>query len=313
MSSKPPDAAWLEVSLTLDDPEVVDAVAEVLARFTPQPLAWEYATPQVDARNHITDLGAVTLRAYIPVKPEHIEAVQRRVAEALWHLSQIRPLPAPRFRLLRDEDWAEAWKRAYRPIPVGQRLAIVPAWMTNPWPDREAIFLEPGMAFGTGMHPTTRLVLAEVERLAPGAPRVVDVGCGSGILSLAALRLGAARAVGVDTDPVAVEVARQNAARNGLARRFTARVGSIEVLLRGDTVPFGQGELVLANILAPILVDLLGAGLAQVVAPGGHGVLSGILAPQADEVAAAARAAGLHVVRRSHEGDWVALTVQREV
>ncbi len=302
---------WVEVALTLDDPELVDPVTEVLARFTPQPVALEYASPQVDARNHIVDLGPVTVRAYIPTTRRAWEALRRRVEEALWHLSQVHPLPPAQYRLLEEQDWAEAWKRAYKPIPVGQRLVIVPAWLDNPLPQRVAVYLEPGMAFGTGMHPTTRLVLAEVERLASGIPRVVDVGCGSGILSLAALKLGAGRAVGVDVDPVAVAVARQNAARNGLADRFTALVGSLDAL-RSPAAPFRTGGLVLANILAPVLVDLLRAGLAQVVEPGGALVLSGILDHQADEVAQAARAAGLREARRTHEDEWVALTFRRE-
>ncbi len=305
------DTAWVEVALTLDDPELVDALTEVLARFTPHPVALEYATPRVDERNHIVDLGPVTVRAYIPAQRRGWEAVRRRIEEALWHLSQVHPLPPARFRLLEARDWAEAWKRAYKPIPVGQRLVIVPAWLPNPHPERVALYIEPGMAFGTGMHPTTRLVLAEVERLAPGVARVVDVGCGSGILSLAALKLGAERAVAVDVDPVAVELARQNAARNGLAERFTALVGSLEAL-RSPAAPFGTGALVLANILAPVLVDLLRAGLAQVVEPRGHVVLSGILEHQADDVAQAARAAGLREVHRGQEGEWVALTLRRE-
>ncbi len=310
MNPQPQAPRWVEVSLTVDDPELVDPLTEVLARFTPQPVAFEYASPRVDARNHIVDLGPVTLRAYIPVPGGQWETVRRRVEEALWHLSQIRPLPPARFRLLREEDWAQAWKKAYKPLPVGRRLIIVPAWLENPDPARVPLFIEPGMAFGTGMHPTTRLVLHEVERLAPGQARVLDVGCGSGILSLAALKLGAARALGLDVDPVAVEVARANAARNGLADRFSARVGSLAALQPGQ-VPFTTAGLVLANILAPVLVELLRSGLAAAVEPGGHVVLSGILADQAAEVADAARRAGLRVVRQAREGDWVAFTAQR--
>ncbi len=311
MPPQPQPARWVEVSLTVDDPELVDPLTETLARFTPQPVALEYASPRVDAGNHIVDLGPATVRAYIPIAGEgDWEGVRRRVEEALWHLGQIHPLPPARFRVLREEDWAQAWKKAYKPLPVGRRLVIVPAWLENPHPDRVPVFIEPGMAFGTGMHPTTRLVLLEVERLAPGQARVLDVGCGSGILSLAALRLGAAQALGLDVDPVAVEVARANAARNGLADRFSARVGSLEALQPGQ-VPFTTAGLVLANILAPVLVELLRSGLAAAVEPGGHVVLSGILADQAAGVAEAARQAGLRVVRQQREGDWVALTAQR--
>ena len=312
-SATQPDVSWVEVALTLDDPDLVEPVTEVLARFTPRPVALEYATPQVDARNRVVALGPVTVRAYIPAKRSDWEAVRGRVEEALRRLRPgRRPLPPARFRLLHEHDWAETWKRAYRPIPIGKRLVVVPAWLANPHPERTAIYIEPGMAFGTGLHPSTRLALAEVEVLAPGAPRVVDIGCGSGILSLAALKLGAERAVGVDVDPVAVAVARRNAALNDLAERFTALTGSLDTL-RSSEAPFGTGDLVLANILAPVLVDLLRAGLAQVVEPGGALVLSGILDHQADEMAQAARAAGLREARRAIEGEWIALTFRREM
>ncbi len=302
-----PTTAWLEVTLTLDDAALAEAVAEVLARFTPRPVAWEYTSPRTDARNHIVDLGPVTLRAYLPLAEGHAEALRQRLEAALRAWPN---LPPPRFRSLQPEDWATAWKRAYRPQAVGQRLAIVPAWLPNPWPERLAIFIEPGMAFGTGMHATTRLVLAEVELLAPHVQRVVDVGCGSGILSLAALRLGAGHAVGVDTDPLAVEAAQANAARNALQARFTVRQGSLEALQAPD-LPFATGQLVLANILAPVLVDLLHAGLGQVVEPKGHLVLSGILADQAAAVEEAARTAGLRPIRQRREEEWVALTFRR--
>ncbi len=300
---------WLEVALTLDDDEVTEAVSEVLARFTPQPLAYEYTQLRADAREQLVDLGPVTVRAYIPLaSPAHAEDVQRRVAEALAYLRAIRPFPEARFRVLEPEDWAEAWKRAYKPIPIGERLAIVPAWLENPYPDRVAVTLEPGMAFGTGMHPSTRLALRAAERYAAHASRVLDIGTGSGILAIAALKLGASRAVGVDIDELAIRVARENARRNGVADRLTLLVGSLDALAQA---PFQQGELVFANILAPVLLELLDQGLAEHVAPGGYLALSGMLAEQGEPVAQAARAAGLTEVHRWQEGEWLGLVYRR--
>ncbi|NPA06247.1 MAG: 50S ribosomal protein L11 methyltransferase [Chloroflexi bacterium] len=300
---------WLEVALTLDDDEVTEAVSEVLARFTPQPLAYEYTQLRADARERLVDLGPVTVRAYIPLaSPTQAEDVQRRVAEALAYLRAIRPFPEARFRVLEPEDWAEAWKRAYQPIPIGERLVIVPAWLENPYPDRVAVILEPGMAFGTGMHPSTRLALRAAERYAALAPRVLDIGTGSGILAIAALKMGASRAVGVDVDELAIRVAQENARRNQVADRLTLLVGSLDALERA---PFQQGDLVFANILAPVLLDLFDQGLASHVAPGGYLALSGILIEQGDQVAQAARAAGLEEVHRWQEGEWLGLVYRK--
>ncbi len=304
-----PPQTWLEVSLEVDG-EMAEAVAEVLARFAPNRVVLESTHIQDQPQGEGVPVGPVRVAAYLPVD-ETLEATRGRLEEALWHLHVIRPLPQPTYRRLQEEDWAEAWKHAYRPLAVGERLMIVPAWLDNPEPQRIPLVLDPGMAFGTGTHPTTQMCLVEVERLVQPGATVLDVGCGSGILSVAALKLGAARALGVDTDPQAVTVALENAARNQVAAGFTAAVGSVEALRRPPLGPV-QGELVLANILAPVLVDLLRAhGLADVVAAGGHLVLSGILEDQAPAVSNAARAAGLRLVRQQQRDDWVALTVAR--
>lgn len=304
----PPDAPqWLEVSLEVDG-EMAEAVAEVLARYAPNRVVLESTAIQDQPDGEGMPTGPVRVMAYLPVD-DALETTRQRLEEALWHLHVIRPLPQPTYRTLGENDWAEAWKHAYRPIPVGERLMIVPAWMENPDPQRIPLLLDPGMAFGTGTHPTTQMCLAEVERLTRPGMTVLDVGCGSGILSIAALKLGAAEAIGVDTDPQAVAVALENAARNGVAAGFRAAEGSVEAL---RTPPLGprQAPLVLANILAPVLVKLLDeAGLADLVAPAGHLVLSGILEGQADDVLAAAQRAGLQFAHRRQIEDWVTLTV----
>ncbi len=298
---------WMEISLTLDG-ELAEAVADVLSRFAPGKVVVESTmiADQPDAEGAPT--GPVRVVAYLPVD-EKLGETRAAIEQALWHLGVISPLPKAEWRIVEEENWAEAWKRNYRPIPIGKRLIIVPAWMENPRPDRTPIFIDPSTAFGTGTHPTTQMCLQEVERLVRGGELVLDVGCGSGILSIAALKLGAAAAFGVDTDPQAVEVARENARRNSVADRLRLAVGSVDAIRRADE-SLRRAPIVLANILAPILVRLLDEeGLADLLAPHGHLVLSGILDYQAEDVLSAAHRAGLTLTNRLQQKDWVTLTL----
>ncbi len=303
--------AWLEVTLEVDG-EAAEAVAEVLSRFAPGQVAVESTAIAEDPDGEGYPVGPLRVRAYVPWD-EQVEQQRQRIAEALYFLSRLRSLPEPTFRRVETADWTEAWKVHYRPVPIGRRLVVVPAWMDNPLPERIPLLLDPGMAFGTGMHPTTQMCLAEVERLTRPGIRVLDVGCGSGILAIAALKLGAAMAVGVDTDAEAVRVAQENARRNGVAERFVVAQGSVAEVLAG-VGPFTQAPLVLANILAGVLVTLLQEeGLATLLTPEGHLVLSGILAHQAESVLAAAEEAGLRLAHRRQIEDWVTLTVRPAV
>ena len=306
------EPAWLEVSLTFepDQSEVAEAVAQVLARLSEGRVVWSYEHPQAAAPNHIRHWAPVTVRAYLPITPKDREDVRRRVEEALWHLHVIRPLPAARFRVLRDEDWLHAWKRFYRPIPVGRRLLVVPAWMEPPEGDRTVIFIEPGTAFGTGMHPSTRLCLEALEeRVRPGEP-LMDIGCGSGILAIAAAKLGARPVLAVDIEPQALEETRDNARRNRVEDRIHVHQGSVAEILAGET-PLGKAPVVVANIFAEVLAELLDQGLARLVTSPGYLVLSGILEEREDLVRRAAARQGLTLVDRAQEGEWVCLQYRR--
>ncbi len=165
-----------------------------------------------------------------------------------------------------------------------------------------AIRLDPGMAFGTGLHPTTRGCLLLMQELEPMPSPVLDVGCGSGILALAALRLGASSVVALDTDPEAVAATTANAERNGLAGQLEVRSGSL------PPDPVERFQLILANLVAAVLIDLA-PRLAAHLAPGGRLIASGIIEPRADEVIEAMRAAGLAPVRRLDDEDWVSLVL----
>jgi len=192
---------------------------------------------------------------------------------------------------------------------------IVPAWLEPPTGDRIVIRMDPGMAFGTGTHPSTQLCLEMIEDVLSGPDarqgiEVIDVGCGSGILSVAALKLGAAKALGVDIDRISVRVSRENAALNEIASGFEVGLGSVSEVLRGD-FSIRQGHLVLANILAPVIIQLFEDGLADLVTPGGSLILAGIIEEQAADVLAAARARGLELADRRQINDWVALRVTK--
>jgi ribosomal protein L11 methyltransferase len=204
-----------------------------------------------------------------------------------------------------DQDWGEAWKRGLAPLTVG-RTFVRPSWIEAPVPEGLVeIVLDPGMAFGTGTHPTTSLCLAALSDLLaerPGAS-LLDVGTGSGLLAIAARKLGAGRVVGLDTDPVALRVARENAGLNGVALELDGREVAAQV---------GPFDLVVANILANTLVGLARPIAAQ-LAPGGVVLLSGILAAQEAEVRDAYLATGLRPQpgRDRREGEWSLLALTR--
>jgi ribosomal protein L11 methyltransferase len=224
--------AWLEMAVEADV-EAVEAVSEILGRAAPGGTSVEPAFELVDE-----GLGArvdtsrpAIVRAYVPARDRAAaDLAVAEVGEALGHLQAfgLRPIGELQTRIVQETDWADAWKAYFPVMRIGRRLVIRPTWRRHRHsPDDVVLALDPGMAFGTGLHPTTRLCLAAVEGLAwrgvlDGA-RVLDVGCGSGILAIAALKLGAASALGVDTDPIAIEATLANARRNALARRLRAR------------------------------------------------------------------------------------------
>jgi ribosomal protein L11 methyltransferase len=229
---------------------------------------------------------------------------------ALGHLQafDLRPIAELETRVVHESDWAEAWKSHFPVLRVGERIVVRPTWRRHRRrPGVVLLALDPGMAFGTGLHPTTRLCLGLLERLdAAGrlaGARLLDVGSGSGILAIAAARLGAAEVRAVDPDPIAVEATTANARRNGVLRRVRAARGSVPT----GSPPF---DVVLANLIASLLVDLAPA-LASELRPGGVLVASGIVLDREADVRAAFDAVGLVVGHRAAEGDWIALEAVR--
>lgn len=322
-------SSYLQVSLTVDG-ELAEAVAEVLARFAPGGVVIE--STQIIAESPLPPLkrgessqpplvlgegqveGPLRVYAFVPVDSE-LEDKRQRLRESLWYLGRIKPLSEPQFKIIEETDWSEAWKEHYRPVLIGEKLQIVPAWLDPPDPHRMTVKIDPGMAFGTGTHPTTQMCLQSIEQVFRDNTQyeirnTIDVGCGSAILSIAALKLGAEHALGVDIDPQALESARKNAELNGVSSRFELGSGSLAEILAGS-FSIQQAPLVFANILAPIIVRLLDEGLGRLLSPGGVLVLSGILEEQAVEVIAAIEKNNLRLSRTRQIDDWVTLEAQK--
>jgi ribosomal protein L11 methyltransferase len=303
---RPAATRWVELSVEADV-EAVEPVSEILGRVA----AGTAVQPTRLIRDPNDELSAredpsapFLVVAHIP-DDEGAAAAIESTERALWHLQAfgLRPVGALRTRHVDDGDWTDAWKAHYVPQRVG-RVVVVPSWLDEPLgPGEVAITLDPGMAFGTGLHPTTRGCLHLLQAVAPMPAHVLDVGCGSGILALAALRLGAERAIGLDTDPLAVTATRENAERNGLGDRVTAVRGTL------PASPEARHPLVLANLVAAVLIELA-PRLAAHLAPGGVLLASGIIEPRAAEVIDAMRAAGLVDTDRRDDGEWVSLRLE---
>jgi ribosomal protein L11 methyltransferase len=296
---------WLEVSVTCDG-EAAEAVAEYL-----RPYAYNdgVVLEQLgdDTRQELDALQSdVSVKIYLSAEQD-TPALRRRIEEALYHLGRLYPIPPPRFRRLEDKDWANAWKEHYHPFRIGQHLLIQPTWSKPDvaGPDDLVIQLDPGMAFGTGLHPTTQMCLQALEDHVQADARVLDVGTGSGILAIAAARLGASRVLGVDVEPLAVVTASENIRQNGVSATVQARQGEL------STVSERNWDIVVVNILAPVIINLLsGAELLDYVAEGGNLLLSGIIDEQADAVEKALIAAGGVVVTTLNVRDWVTIVAR---
>ena len=293
---------WLEVSVRVDG-EAAEAVSEVFNRYGHGGAVIEEAINETDEAVGET----LTVKVYLPFENGQA-AGQRQIEEALWHLGQLYPIPLPRFRHLSEEDWAHAWKKHYRVLRVGQCIVVKPSWQAyTPRPDDVVIELDPGMAFGTGLHPSTRLCLVALEKhLIPGV-RVLDVGTGSGILAIAAARLGAGLVLALDIDPMAVQAARANVAANEVEHVVSVEPGSWPTL-----EPYPQAfDIVLVNILAETIVELLNEGLVHCLREAGLMVVSGLIESREAMVMEALGAQGVDIVERLQEKDWVAFVGNR--
>ena len=278
---------WLEITVTTAPP-AVEAIANILLECRSGGVA-EEAAPS----------GHVKLRGYLPVGPATpvtLSAIEARV-RGLSRFGLDAGPATVESQEIEDEGWAHAWKIHFRPFAVG-RLWITPTWDHTAPPNGSVVIeLDPGMAFGSGLHPSTQMCLMLSSRRLQGGETVFDVGTGSGILAIAAAKLGAARVLARDNDPVAVEVARHNVAYNRVADRVTVEEGD---LLRGVEA---QAHLILANLIADVHLDFLPQARPR-LRPGGSLAASGVIEDRVHEVEAVARGAGFTVMDTMRSGEW---------
>jgi ribosomal protein L11 methyltransferase len=291
---------WLEISVQADG-EAAEAVCELFNRYGQGGAVVEELLSEDPADPHPPQ-PLVRVKTFLPLE-RGFEEQRQRLEEALWHLGQLYPIPPSQARELADEDWAEAWKRHHGLQRVGERTVIVPTWQeVSPREGEIILQLDPGMAFGTGTHPTTRMCLVALEKgVSPGA-RVLDVGTGSAVLAIAAAKLGARAVLAVDIDPVAIRVARQNVHLNTVGSIVTVREGSPGTC----NLEPEAWDVIVINILAEPIMKLA-EPLAPCLASQGTFIASGILDVHESAVAAKLEAVGLCLMDRLQEKDWVTL------
>lgn len=310
---------WLEVTVETSDAEM-EALAARLTMNGAEGLVlesendfqtfleqnrqyWDYVDDALLARMK----GVARIKFYVTDD----EAGREQMAAAL------RGIENPTSTLpLKEEDWAYGWQKYYQPMAVGEKVWIVPEWERGkPVPQgRTAVYLNPGLTFGTGSHASTQLCLTLLEKYLKKDDAVLDLGCGSGILSIAAMNLGAGRALGVDIDPKAVDVAYENAALNGIVPpRYTVRAGDVlaDKSLVEELRQAGPFRVVLANIVSDVIIPLSAFAKGFSV-PGGRFLCSGVIDTRADEVEAALKKNGMTILERLEKDGWCAFAAEME-
>jgi ribosomal protein L11 methyltransferase len=285
---------WLAVSVTVEW-DIAEAVAEVLMRSAPS---------GVVINSGETASSKVTVLAYLSIDEQIAERV-RGLEDNVGHLQQIWPVPDPVYERIPDQDWMRRWKKTVPVFRIGERFVIKPSWREyTSDPDEIVVEIDPGQAFGLGVHATTQLCLRELgQRLKPGM-HVLDLGTGSGILSIAAVKLAEVELVAVDHDADSVAVARENIRLNQVADNIHLKHGSLKDVQ-------GPFDLILANLFTSVILRMVGEGLTARLSPGGVIVASGILEEQAHEVVDAFERHALNVERVAHRDDWVAVVAKR--
>jgi ribosomal protein L11 methyltransferase len=302
---------WLELTVRTH-PEAVESVSELLSRYTPGGVAIEEAIELIDEGQDYRVLTGepVQVHAYLPLDGKEKEARQR-VAEGLWHLASLGEhfVGDLQTREVNEEDWANAWKDYFHVTHIGKRLVIRPSWREyTPKDDEVVLELDPGMAFGTGLHPTTRMCLEQVEQRTKSGMRILDVGTGSGILALAAAKLDAASVYCIDNSSVAVESATANAAINKLSDKIVVELGVLDETSAARMA--GQYDMALVNIIAHVIGGMA-PQLTRVLVPGGLLIASGIIEARRVDAEPALLATGLEVIDQAMIDDWIVLILRK--
>lgn len=296
--------AWLQLKASIA-PEQAEWLEELLLAEGASAITLQDAhdEPVFEPDRGTTPLWRETVLTGLYDDLSDVEAMIERVQRAWAQQLPDEPTPQIEYELLADRDWEREWMDGFEPLRMGERLWIVPSWHAAPDPQAVNLLLDPGLAFGTGTHPTTALCLGWLDAQHLDQRQILDYGCGSGILAIAALKLGADTAVGVDIDPQALQASRDNAERNGIDE-------SRLILDYPERLGQGRFDVVVANILAGPLIELATA-IAGRVAPGGRLALSGILAAQAESVLDAYRDQDMVMDEPQEKEGWMLLTGYR--
>ena len=299
---------WIEVSMQVNG-EAAEAIAQELQQWCHQGVSIEQADFEQDRydEGEVPNADTLIIRGYFP-NDSDAEEKRYQIERTLGYMNMMLPMPKPTYRTVDDEDWAEAWKAHYKPVRLGERILIRPLWIdVDLQEDDVEIALDPGMAFGTGTHPTTQLCLEAIERIAPKGLDVLDLGCGSGILSIAAAKFGASKVIAVDIDQLAVDATIENATQNGVIDDITAMRGGLETVITSAR----RYDFVVVNILAKIIIEMCDQKLGDTVRLGGRAIFSGIIDTQVEDVEAALRKTGLEPTGRYQQGDWMLIEAIR--
>lgn len=299
---------WVEIAMVVDG-EAAEAIAQELQQYCHQGVSVEQPgiPPDTWDEDEVPQAQELIVRGYFP-NDSRAEETKAAIVRMLRYLNMMYPMPEPSFSLVNEEDWAEAWKAHYKPVRLGRNIIIRPLWIdVEEKPGNLVIALDPGMAFGTGTHPTTQLCLEALEDMMTPGLNVLDLGCGSGILAIAAVKLGAAQVLAVDIDEIAVKVTIENATANNTIEKIVAQTGSLESLVNSAR----RFDLIVVNILAKIIIEMCKHQLGEVVRPGGKAIFSGIIDTQVDDVEAALRSTGLQPTARRQQGDWMVVEAIR--
>ena len=289
----------IELSVEVDS-ESTEPICEAFRRYGCERIVVEQLGPT-------TDETRLMVRAYAP-NDETQAKLKAEMEVVVRLLGLVRPVGSLESRLLQEEDWAKAWRKQFTIQHVGRRVVVCPSWLTYQLADDEIVVnLDPGMAFGTGVHPTTRMCLEALDTLVENGMSVLDVGTGSGILAIAAAKLGAVRVTALDVDPVAVKVARENVEANGVRALVEAAEGTIR---HDPQNPGPEWDIIVANITLNPIVGLA-SHIVNSLAPGGVAVLSGLLEDQGPAVEEAFKANGASLKSRATKDDWLTLVFGR--
>ena len=294
---------WLEISVQVQSEQAAQLVGELFDRWGEGGAVYEqvYHDRPQQAGNAASQ--STVVKAYLPADTgsHRLETLERE----LRGLAESYPCALAQTRVLEDKDWATAWRSHFQPQLIGERLLIkLPDQSCSQGADRLCIDLEPGMAFGTGLHETTRRCLLCLEELIRPGDHVLDMGTGSGILAIAAARLGAGRVLSLDNDPVAVSVAQENVSLNGLRQVIEVAQGSLDFLSSGEALHF---DGILVNIISEVILEMVQGGLVSFLKPMGWLVASGILAPGTRQLIPLLREQGLERVEVHQDNEWITL------